>query len=219
MRKPRILLSGKGNLENYINAINAAGAEAVAEYPAKIDTGYDGLLICGGCDIDPAYYGEDVDGAVDIDRERDENELKLLSAYAGAGKPVLGICRGHQMINVFFGGSLCQHIPEYELHVKRDGRDSAHTVRAVPDSILASLYGTEFSVNSSHHQVIKKLGDGLRATAVWSDKYIEAVEHTSLPIIGVQWHPERMCLSFAREDTVSGLPLLEHFVFLVKEHM
>ena len=217
MGKTRILLSCKQRADNYIKAVEAVGAEAVAEYLPKVDTGYDGLILCGGSDVDPKYYNEKIDGSVGIDAERDENEIALLSAYVKAGKPILGICRGHQIINIFFGGSLYQHIPEYDLHTRKDERDSAHKVTAVPDSIIASLYGTELSVNSAHHQAVKALGEGLRATAVWNDQYIEAIEHTSLPILGVQWHPERMCLDNAREDTVSGLSIFEYFVSICRE--
>lgn len=212
MKKPRMLLSGKVRIENYIKAVEAVGAEAVAEYPAKIDTGYDGLLLCGGADVDPRYYGEETDGSVGIDAERDENELALLRAYVLAGKPVFGICRGHQLINIFFGGSLYQDIPERELHGRGETGDGRHEITALPDSILGELYCENFYVNSAHHQAVKTLGEGLRATAWWDGKYAEAIEHTTLPIFGVQWHPERMCLGEKRVDTVSGLPIFEYFV-------
>lgn len=217
MEKPRILLSGKARVENYIKAVEAVGAEAVAEYLPKVDTGYDGLILCGGNDVDPKYYNEEIDGSVGIDAERDENEIALLSAYAKAGKPILGICRGHQLINIFFGGSLYQDIPERGLHGRGEMGDGRHEVKAVADSIVGKLYGTEFSVNSAHHQAVKTLGEGLRASAIWGGKYIEAIEHTSLPIFGVQWHPERMCLDNAREDTVSGLSIFEYFVSVISK--
>ena len=126
----------------------------------------------------------------------------------------MGICRGHQLINVFFGGSLWQDIPEADLHMRKNDRDAAHSVVAVEDSILCRCYGGEFSVNSSHHQAIRVLGHGLRATAHWEEKYVEAIEHTSLPIFAVQWHPERMCFGQAREDTVDGVKLFEYFLSL-----
>ena len=214
MKKIKLLLSGRQRIENYVRAVEAVGAVAVAEYLPKVDTGYDGLILCGGNDVDPCLFCEQIRGAMDIDRARDERELMLLRAYVEAGKPILGICRGHQLINVFFGGSLYQHIPEAELHKRVGVMDSVHTVTSEQNSIIRKLYGDKFSVNSAHHQAIKVLGEGLRATAYWNNKYIEAVEHTAMPILGVQWHPERMMLSEARDETTSGLPIFRYFVEL-----
>ena len=216
MEKIRLLLSGRQRIENYVRAVEAVGALPYAEYLPKVDTGYDGLILCGGNDVDPRFYGEKITGAVDIDRNRDERELALLRAYVEAGKPILGICRGLQLINVFFGGSLYQHIPDAELHKKVGEKDSAHIVTAEPNSIIKKLYGDRFSVNSAHHQAIKVLGEGLRVAAYWNNKYIEAIEHTEMPILGVQWHPERMMLSETRSDTVSGIPIFRHFIELCR---
>ena len=216
MEKIKLLLSGRQRIENYVRAVEAVGAVAVAEYLPKVDTGYDGLILCGGNDVDPCRFCEQIRGAMDIDRARDERELMLLRAYVEAGKPILGICRGHQLVNVFFGGSLYQHIPEAELHKRFGVMDSVHTVTSEQNSIIRKLYGDKFSVNSAHHQAIKVLGEGLRATAYWNNKYIEAVEHTAMPILGMQWHPERMMLSEARDDTTSGLPIFRYFVELCR---
>lgn len=205
MSKLKILLSGpkNNNLEHYVSAVNKAGAEAVVKHLPDTDTNYDGLILTGGSDVDPKYYNEPVDGAVGIDNERDAAEFAILEAFVAVGKPVMGICRGHQLINVFFGGSLYQHLPESDLHRSATGEKIVHEVTAIHDSILDKLYGTLFAVNSTHHQAVKNLGIGLRATAYWADKYVEAYEHTSLPVLGVQWHPERM-------DT--GAKIFEHFI-------
>ena len=211
MRKVRILLSGNSKLQNYVQAIEGVGAEASATYLPQVDTGYDGLVLCGGNDIDPTRYGQALNGSVNIDHERDAAEFALLRAYVEAGKPVLGICRGHQLINVFFGGTLCQHLPSASQHSSGEG-DLVHTVRAYCGSSLEKLYGESFSVNSAHHQAIEKLGEGLSPIALWDGSCIEAVEHSSLPILGVQWHPERMCFGSSREDTVDGARLFEYFV-------
>ena len=219
MGKVKILLSYGSSVNRYIEAIESLGAEAVAEYLPPVDTSYDGLLLCGGNDIDPKRYGEEINGAVNIDYERDEAEFALLKAYVEAGKPVFGICRGYQLMNAFFGGTLYQHLPETDKHRSADSKyDLAHEVKAIPGSVLANLYGESFTVNTSHHQAVKVLGDGLRATAFWNDRYIEAFEHSSLPILGVQWHPERMCFACEREDTVSGADILKYFVDLCKKH-
>ncbi|MBR5286053.1 MAG: gamma-glutamyl-gamma-aminobutyrate hydrolase family protein [Clostridia bacterium] len=218
MRKMRILLSRGSSAENYIRALEGVGAEGVAQYLPKVDTNYDGLILCGGADVDPKYYNEENNGSVGIDIARDEAEFALLKAYAEAGKPVLGICRGCQLINVFFGGSLYQHLPDAELHVSVKGCDSVHTVTAVEGSVLNTLYGKEFAVNSSHHQAVKALGEGLRATAFWNGEYIEAHEHTELPIYSVQFHPERMCFDKARNDTVNGAKIFEHFIAVCEKY-
>ena len=212
MSKIRILLSSDIKAQNYIDAICELGAEPTAAYLPKVDVSYDGLILCGGADMHPSYYGEEICGSVGIDLARDEAEVALLQAYVEAGKPILGICRGHQLINVFFGGSLYQDIPESALHKKQNDKDSAHLVTAVPDSILAKLYGESFCVNSAHHQALKVLGNGLRATAFWNGRHVEAIEHTELPIIGVQWHPERMCFKNKREDTVCGADIIKYFL-------
>jgi len=217
MNKPRILMSGKLNLQSYSDAVNGAGGIAEAVYLPPLDTSYDGLVLCGGNDIDPQYYNEPVAGSVDIDQERDMLEFALLKAYVEAGKPVMGICRGYQLINVFFGGSMHQHIPESPIHTNGTDHYCTHSVTAESDSIVGRLYGSEFPVNSAHHQAIKTLGAGLRATAFWQEQYIEAFEHTSLPVFGVQWHPEKMCFALRREDTVDGAPIFEHFLQLCKK--
>lgn len=218
IRKVKLLLSCGASSDNYVSALTHLGADVHAEYLPMVNTDYDGLILCGGTDVEPRHYGEKINGSVNIDLERDAAELALLKAYTEAGKPIMGICRGHQIINIFFGGSLYQDIPESALHKRQNGIDNVHTVTASPDSILARLYGETFQTNSSHHQAVKELGKGLCATALWEDKYIEAIEHTSLPIIGVQWHPERMCFDRSREDTVSGADILRYFIDLCQKH-
>ena len=214
----KLLLSYGSNADNYINALQALGAEVVAKYLPEADTSYDGLILAGGEDVDPTRYGEEIDGARGINYERDEAEFALLAAYVEAGKPVLGICRGHQLINVFFGGTLYQDMPVAELHRTQNKKDAVHEIMACEDSVVGRLYGERFCVNSSHHQAVKALGRDLVAGAYWDGAYIEAIEHRTLPILGVQWHPERMCFSHAREDTVSGVDLLKHFIEMCEKH-
>lgn len=218
MKKVKLLLSGKPRIEYYVDAAERLGAEVVAEYLPAIDTQYDGLILCGGCDVDPKYYNEEINGSINIDINRDENEFALLKAYIDAGKPVFGICRGFQLINIYFGGTLYQDIKEANLHRRINEVDSVHSITANEDSIIGRLYGRNVSINSAHHQALKDLGKGLKATAYWQDKYIEAIEHTELPIFGVQWHPERTCFSMARNDTCDGSKLFEYFIKLCEEY-
>lgn len=218
MKKVKLLLSGKTRIEYYIDAVERLGAEAISDYPPKIDTQYDGLILCGGSDVNPKYYDEEINGSVNIDDERDEIEFALLKAYINAGKPVLGICRGFQLINIYFGGTLYQDIEESNLHRRINNIDSVHSITVSENSIIGKLYGKNVSINSAHHQALKDLGKGLRATAYWQDKYIEAIEHTELPIFAVQWHPERTCFSLARTDTCDGSKLFEYFIKLCEEY-
>lgn len=212
----RVLLSGNTKLQYYVDAVTAAGGDATAKYLPDVCTDYDGLILCGGNDIDPKYYHQPINGAVKIDQKRDAVEFALLKAFLDAGKPVLGICRGHQLINVYFGGSLHQDLPEKHQHTNGQDLYLAHDVTANENSIVGKLYGATFSVNSSHHQAIDKLGQGLMATSYWNT-YVEAYEHCSKPVYGVQWHPERMCVNERREDTVDGIKLFEWFINICKE--
>ncbi len=122
---------------------------------------------------------------------RDAFEIALLDAAVSNGLPVLGICRGPQLINIAAGGTLHQHLPE---HAATDGPPDAtpHTVITVEGSQLHKMYGPEVAVNSLHHQAVDELGDGYIATAHSPDGIIEGIEHAELPILAVQWHPELM---------------------------
>ena len=213
---PKILLAVNINPQNYVNAVTSCGAHADAVYNPTIDmTEYDGLVLCGGNDINPVYYGETIDGAVNIDDFRDKCEIALAREYIKMQKPVFGICRGHQLINILFGGTLIQHIPNAAIHRAPEGQlHNYHSVRKVKNSLLSDLYGKEFVVNSSHHQAVKKLGDGLETVLEATDEYktVEALVHKTLPVFSVQWHPERMCCAFAKEGVADGRCVIEHFV-------
>ena len=213
--KPRILLSGKSKLSNYSDAVNYAGGIATAKYLPEIDTSYDGLILCGGNDSDPKYYGEEINGSVNIDYKRDEVEFALADAFIKAGKAVMGICRGHQLLNIYFGGSLYQDLKNAKEHSSFADYDLIHTVTAKKESIAEQLYGNTFTVNSFHHQAIKKLGENLTPT-IFSGDIIEGFEHKTLKVFGVQWHPERMCCSNKRDDTVDGAEIFKYFIQLCK---
>ena len=217
----KILLATNSGRENYINAIEHCGGSATATYLNDVGTDFDGLILCGGNDIDPQYYGEELNGAVKVDKERDEAELLLARQFIDAGKPVMGICRGYQLLNVYFGGTLHQHIENVTEHrscgTEGEG-DLVHLVKAAKGSIVNRLYGDEFSVNSYHHQAIKKMGKHLKITMTSMDRtVIEGMEHETLPVFGVQWHPERMCFENSRKDTVNGALLFEYFIQLCEK--
>ena len=214
--RPKILLStGGGDAANYLAAVEAAGGAGEARYLPAPDLSYDGLILVGGDDMDPALFGQGNTASRGIDRARDEAELALLNVFCAAGRPVLAICRGHQVVNVWLGGDLIQNLsPELVLFHQREEGDQVHPVRAAEGSLLRRLYGPVFPVNSSHHQGLGRLGRGLRVTA-WSEGGVmEAVEHESLPLISVQFHPERMTGALARPDTVDGGKIFRSFLEL-----
>ena len=170
----------------------------------------DGLLLTGGGDIDPCRYGaapsEQV-GGVDVARDAFEEELTL--AALDRGLPVLGICRGCQVINVATGGTLHQHLPDVtvEPHLVPEPRDRpAHEVAVEAHSQLAQVLGSErIRVNSIHHQSIDRCGGVLQAVAWAADGVIEGIESRHPPVLGVQWHPENLTTSSSQRALFSWL--------------
>ena len=200
-----LISTGGGDPSNYVRAVAAAGGRPCPAYlPAPGPAGYGGLILAGGGDLDPALFGRPNRGSRDIDRARDRAELALLDAFLGAGRPVLAICRGQQVANVWAGGDLIQDLgPALVVRHQRQG-DAVHPAAACPGSLLHRLYGPRFAVNSNHHQGVGRVGRGLAVTARSPDGVAEALEHESLPLVCVQFHPERMTGALARRDTVDG---------------
>lgn len=181
----------------YTDSLRAHGAlpvvlPAVVEHVAAVVDVIDALLLTGGPDISPARYGQARDPRSNrADEERDEFEVAVVAAARAAGLPILGICRGMQMINVALGGTLTQHVDGHLLTDAATG--PAQCVTVEPGSRThAALNATRLSVNSLHHQAVATLGPGLIAAARAPDGTIEALEHSHEPIIGVQWHPEKL---------------------------
>ena len=189
-------------LPNHLAALALLGLSA-ADTPETADA----LLLTGGGDIHPRFYAQPIAHATDIDEARDLRELALTRAFAARGAPIFGICRGLQVINVALGGTLHQHISE---HGQVNGTDLLHETYT-DDALLRSLYGTRFTVNSAHHQSVDHLGTGLHAIQWADDGTVEALRHKTLPIFAVQWHPERLCGTFARRDAVDGALVLRAF--------
>jgi len=193
--QPSVLLPSR-----YVRAVVAGGGipvllPSVPELIEAVLPRLDGLILSGGSDIDPARYAAEPLETTGAPRpERDAAELGLLRTALAAGMPVLGICRGLQLLNVARGGTLHQHLPDVldhsNLHAPAPAVYARHPVEVTEGSLLAkSLERTE--VMSYHHQGIDRLGAGLRVTATAPDGTIEAVEDPSLPFcLAVQWHPE-----------------------------
>lgn len=180
---------------DYARGVAEAGGIPV-HLPVEVDVTavverIDGIVLPGGADIDPARYGEDPDPELlPPESERDELELALFSAAVDRDIPVLGICRGLQVINVHQGGTLEQHVA---VHSRFDlaADTTAHAVSFTTGSALHSLYGPSLEVNSLHHQTVKDLGRRLEVTATATDGGIEGIE-MGRHVLAVQWHPEMM---------------------------
>ncbi|MEV8527735.1 gamma-glutamyl-gamma-aminobutyrate hydrolase family protein [Streptomyces sp. NPDC052000] len=158
---------------------------AAAEVVARLD----GLIVAGGADVEPVRYGAEPSPRTGPPaRERDAWELALIDAALAAGTPLLGICRGLQLLNVALGGTLVQHL---EGHTGGPGVFGAHTVKPVPGTLYASLVPEASDVPTYHHQCVDRIGSGLVASAHAADGTVEAAE---LPgpgwVLAVQWHPE-----------------------------
>lgn len=152
------------------------------------------LLLPGGGDITPAFFGQKDHGSHHIDTALDILQLQILACFVTQKKPVLGICKGLQLINVHFGGSIRQHIDTADRH-KWAGRDQRHPVYHSSlgrRDFFYQLYGHSALVNSAHHQAVDRVGTGLLPVCRAGDNVIEGLVHATLPLMAVQWHPERL---------------------------
>lgn len=211
--KPLILLTGEDEFDpkshnpfhlikrSYGNAVAAAGGVVIMALDPRLVQEYtemaDALLLTGGVDVHPGRYN---DIFMDFDPNsglptpyvnsvtRDSMDILLCQAFLKAGKPIMGIGRGVQVINVVFGGTLHQDIP-IVLQVEHP-KGVSHPITTTEGSLMQRLLGATSTVNSYHHQAIRTVGKGLVATATAPDGIIEALEHETLPVFGVQWHPE-----------------------------
>jgi putative glutamine amidotransferase len=158
--------------------------------------GCDGLLLSGGGDIDPCRYGAVAGPEVSgVDAGRDEWELELTRAAVDRGLPILGICRGHQVLNVALGGSLHQHVPALtgeDHHQRSRHGEAVHRVAITEESVIGRVIGFPMlGVNTLHHQAVDVVAERLLAVGWDEEGIVEAVEGTDgLPVLGVQWHPE-----------------------------
>ncbi len=190
----------------YFEAVNLAGGIAVLLPPQPIDSaianrmldGLDGLIICGGKDVEAARYGQQAHPENDDPRpDRDALEDELLSAAITRGIPFLGICRGAQILNVNRGGSLIQHLPDVlgsDTYQKGNAVFNSVDVTVSEGSLLADLLGSTEPVAGDmyHHQAIGTLGAGLTVVGKTADNVIEAIELDGVPFgLAVQWHPEQ----------------------------
>lgn len=187
---------------SYVEAVRKSGGlpiilpiannENIEEYISLID----GLLLVGGRDVNPILYNEELtDETRPVIFEKDKSDILYVKEMLKQNKPILGICRGMQIISVALGGSLCQDLNMCGLdnneHFKlKQPYDEIHLVEIKENTILHNLFGNEIKVNSIHHQSVKKLGQDLIISAHAKDGTIEAIESTNENILAIQWHPE-----------------------------
>ena len=215
-------------MDDYVASVERAGGRVrvleTGESPRKVVTEIDGLLLTGGGDVDPVFYGEDRHQSLDdAEPGRDEFEIDLARRALAADLPTLAICRGAQVLNVAAGGSLVQDIPSgvaaAVAHSVKTPRDApSHEIKVSKGTRLERALGAAMDaaqscrVNSRHHQSVARLGTGLVASATAPDGVVEAIEKPDAPFcLGVQWHPE----NFHR--TGEFAPLFESFVTAARE--
>lgn len=191
----------------YLRAVECAGGMGRAVWLPVPEPEWDGLILAGGGDVEPGLYGQENCGSIGLDPARDWAELSLLDAFAADRKPVLGICRGQQLVNVWAGGSLCQDLGEKNAVHRWNNGDRMHSV-STEAGLVRALYGPELWVNSAHHQSVERVGQGFRVTALSPDGVVEAMEHRFLPILTTQFHPERM----TGERVAEGMRLFRWFL-------
>ena len=191
-----VFLYGRpGDYTNYRLALEAVGLRPVVSRSLMAALGCGGLLLPGGGDIHGRLPPE---------------ETFLLRAFWEARRPILGICRGMQALNVYFGGTLHDRIPGHQLAAG----DMVHVTRA--EGLAAQLLGPAPAVTSNHHQAVKALGQGLTACQWAQDGVVEAIVHGTLPVLGVQYHPERQSFQRRRDDAADAAPLLRWWAAQIK---
>lgn len=200
------ILGRKALTANYENFFHRTPFVAFTTLSPKELDSCDALVLPGGGDITPAFFGERNTGSKNIDTELDILQLEAVDLCLKKGLPILGICKGMQIINVALGGTIVQDLATADSHCYTD-RDQYHSTTLLEGTCLYELYGRTALVNSAHHQGLGRMGNGL-SPIQWctDDGCVEAVIHESLPVLGLQWHPERLD---PERTTLSGEPLLE----------
>lgn len=209
---PHVLIAQKNSAaHNYEAVLEHLAIPYTTALSAASVTTYDMLLLPGGGDIDPALYHCKNCGSRAIEPQTDLAQLTLLDDFIRQKKPVLGICKGFQLIQIYWGGTLVQDLKPGELHYHPQ-KDILHEVWNQKGSFFEKQYGTVCTVNSCHHQAVFRPAPGLEILQTAADHVIESMRHSDLPVLGVQWHPERLCLRFQRPAAVNGLALFEYFL-------
>lgn len=241
----RVLIAGTGPDPHHIYsgcvlALEALGLEAVQSMEAEDLEGCSGLILPGGVpDVDPARYGEPLAGSLDVTPELDEQYFSVLARAVEQNLPVLGICRGCQVINVYFGGSLIQDLETADIHRFDPKKEVVHDTACIPGTFAYDLYGAHAPVNTKHHQAVRRLAPEFGIAQLWFDDsipretqaeliaqaqagtltegthrcVIEGICHRTRPIFGLQWHPE-LLVDKPVEGTVDPMAVFRYFAGL-----
>lgn len=233
--KKKILIAGlPSQCTHYENALSYCGFDCTISLSPHIDTSsYDALLLPGGGDLPTklpfqansfssfflhaSHALSPKEYTIFHNPELDIQQLSLLHAFVRAKKSVFGICKGMQLINLYFGGTLCENLPSASAHCWNSllKSDQLHETLSIPDTFLQRIYGNRFIVNSAHHQGCIELGRGLLPSLYSYDSVLEGFFHATLPIIAVQWHPERINLTSHSSSLAHGLDLFHYFYTLI----
>lgn len=220
----KVLIAGKlEDVPNYVYALEHTGLEPVVstEIPTKeglVEEDFAALLLPGGADVDPEFFGEENHGSRTIDKELDMAQLSIMDLFVKMKKPILGICKGCQVINIYLKGNVIQDLENHVHHQAYQGKEVKHPAVTEKENVFYELFGgDEIVINSSHHQAIGRLGDGLRICQYSDDHVIEAVQHDTLPIIGTQWHPERMSYDKHIDGEADGTLIFQHFKKMIEQ--
>lgn len=210
--KPRVLVSSPLSGEtNYSSALSHFGLSVTSKYCPSFCNRYDALVLSGGGDIHPSLYNHQNEKSYDIDLNRDICEIRLAEAFMRANKPILGICRGIQLLNVAFGGTLCQNVTNTHLHrALSDSYDNLHLTDNIRSTFAYELWGKHAFVNSAHHQACDKIAGIFHICQMSADGVAEAISDGK-KVIGVQWHPERMVLKYKRNKYSDASRLFDYF--------
>lgn len=214
----KVLIAGRPeDVGNYIYAIKQSGMEPVVSLCLPTAEGYtsdvfSALLLPGGADVDPALFGQENCGSRTIERDLDTAQLDIMDIFVKSGKPILGICKGCQVINIYFKGNIIQDLENNVHHQAYQGEAVKHAALTLPGNPLYELFGGgEITINSSHHQAVDMLGEGLMVCQYSDDHVVEAIMHKTLPILGIQWHPERMSYDRHVNGEADGTLIFEYF--------
>lgn len=184
----KILIFTKLNLQRYVSACNQVGLQAeLSDNLDNLDR-FDGLILPGGEDVEPSLYCQENKSSFNVDYQYDIDSIFAIKYFLSCNKPILGICKGLQIINVALGGTLLQDIKGH----KATEVICKHKVKQISGNKLSPFYKEAFFVNSIHHQAVDRLGEDLKITYLADDGTIEGIEHTNKNLFAVQWHPERL---------------------------
>ncbi len=208
------LQTADNNYAGLVDALKLMGKESfISLCPEDADKASHIIFPGSFQDINPERWGAADEASNDINNDLDEAQWTIMDIAVENRKPVLGICRGMQLINVYFGGTLMQDMPFKEVHIKKEP-EQYHQLVISENSFMFDLLGPVTEVNSRHHQGVGCVGDNLRVSALWLGEMglvMEGIEHRELPIIGVQWHPESMYMEGTEKQKEDGRKIFDYF--------